>query len=414
VAVAAGATLRFMEPAIAALIDLGAIRDNVAALRQHVAGAGLMAVVKSDGYGHGLVPAATAALAGGADWLAVNTVDEALALRQAGLDAPVLCLMSIPGADYQAAITAGVDLPAGCASRVSEIAAAAQRAGRPARLHLEVDTGMSRGGATLAGWPGLVSAALAAKSEGLAELAGIWSHLACADLPGHPATPGQVAAFAGALEQAGRMGAAPAVRHLANTAAALTLPPARFDLVRAGGGIYGLSTLPGGPPRWLRPAMTVRSRLVQVKRVPAGTGVSYGHRYLTSAPATLGLVPAGYAEGVPRGAGGLAQVRVAGRRWRIAGTVSMNQFVVDVGDQEVAAGDEVVLFGPGDSGEPTAQEWADALGTISYEIVTRFGGQVPRSYHGVTYEDRPGLATAGGDPGEPGGRWEVRWLAGDG
>jgi alanine racemase len=189
-----------------------------------------------------------------------------------------------------------------------------------------------------------------------------------------------------------RAGARPEVRHLANTPATLTLPDARFDLVRPGGGVFGLSTLPGGAPPWLRPAMTVRATVVQVKRVPAGTAVSYGHRYVTSAEATLGLVPLGYSEGIPRHATNTAQVQAAGKRWTISGTVCMNQIVVDFGDAGVAPGEEVVLFGPGDAGEPTAQEWADTLGTLSYDIVTRFGGRVPRSYSGVAKAADPAAA----------------------
>jgi alanine racemase len=190
--------------------------------------------------------------------------------------------------------------------------------------------------------------------------------------------------FREALALAEQAGARPKIRHLANTPATLTLPQTHFDLVRCGGGTVGLPTLPGPMPGWLRPAMTVRARLVQVKQVPPGSGVSYGHRYLTSSQSTLGLVPLGYAEGVPRDASGLVQIYAKGRRWFIAGTVSMNQFVVDFGAEPAVEGDEVLLFGPGDSGEPTAQEWADALGTISYEIATRFAGRLPRSYLGVT------------------------------
>jgi alanine racemase len=387
-------TLGVMDGHPEALIDLSAIKDNASALVRHVGGAQVLAVVKADGYGHGMVPAAMAALAGGASWLGVMHVAEALELRQAGLTAPVLCLLGAPDAPYEDAIRGDIDLGAGSAAVVSEIAAAAARAGRTARLHLKADTGMSRGGATAAEWPGLVAAALDAEAAGHARIVGIWSHLACADIPGHPLTSAQLAAFRAAVELAERAGARPEVRHLANTPATLTLPEAWFDLVRTGGGIFGLSTLPGGPPGWLRPAMTVRTVLVQVKRVPAGTGVSYGHRYFTSREATLGLVPLGYAEGVPRQATNTAQVQVRGRRWTISGTVCMDQMVVDFGDEPVAPGDEVVLFGPGDSGEPTAQEWADALGTLSYDIVTRFAGRMPRSYLRVTDAANPDLAAA--------------------
>jgi alanine racemase len=367
-----------------ALIDLGAIKQNVSALRRHVSGAQLMAVVKADGYGHGMIPAARAAVAGGADWLGVVQIGDALELRQAGLTVPVLCLLGAPDAPHEEAIRGGVDLSAGSISLVGQIAAAAQRAGRPARLHLKADTGMPWGGATAEDGPDLGGAALAAEAAGHARVTGIWSHLACADIPGHPANAAQLAAFRDAVVLAERAGARPQLRHLANTPATLTLPDTWFDLVRPGGAVFGLSTLPGELPAWLRPAMTLRARLVLVKEVPPGTGVSYGLRHVTDGRSTLGLVPLGYAEGVPRNAAGVAEVQVRGRRWAIAGTVCMNQFVLDFGAAAVSADDEVVLFGPGDAGEPTAQQWADALGTISYEIVTRFAGRVPRSYSEVT------------------------------
>jgi alanine racemase len=363
-----------------AYVDLGAITGNVAALAERVRGSQVMAVVKADGYGHGMVPAARAALAGGASWLGVVDTAEALALRRAGITVPVLCLMAF-GAPADA-IAQGIDLSAGSVGFVAQVAAAAGQAGRPARLHLKADTGLSRGGATRADWPGLVDAALAAQARGLLQVVGLWSHFACADLPGHPSVPAQLAAFTDAVATAEKAGVTPEVRHMANTAATLTVPESRFDLVRLGGAIYGLSTLPGGAPSWLRPAMTLRARLALVKRVPAGTGVSYGHRYVTARETTLGLVPLGYADGVPRGAAGLPLVSARGRRWPIAGTVCMDQFVVDFGDEPVAAGDEVVLFGPGDGGEPTAQEWGEALGTISYDLATGIGTRVPRTYPG--------------------------------
>jgi alanine racemase len=378
-----------MEGHAEAVIDLDAVAGNVRALREHTRGGAVMAVVKSDGYGHGMVPAARAALAGGAAWLGVVRVEEGLALRRAGLTAPVLCLMSAPDAPHTEAVAAGIDLSVSTGAMVRQAAAAAARAGRTASLHLKVDSGMSRGGATLPDWPGLVAEALAAEAAGQVRITGIWSHLACADIPGHPSIDAQVAVFTEAVALAEKAGARPEVRHLANTPATVTLPQTWFDLVRPGGGIFGLATLPGGAPPWLRPAMTVRTGLVQVKRVPPGTGVSYGHRYHTAAPATLGLVPLGYAEGVPRAATNTAEVLAGGRRRRIAGTVCMNQFVLDFGDDPVAEGDEVVLFGPGDAGEPTAQEWADALGTLSYDIVTRFAARVPRSYRGVAYGEDP-------------------------
>lgn len=375
-----------------AVVDAGAIRSNVAAMADHVGNAQVMAVVKSDGYGHGMLETAAAALAGGATWLGVGHVEEGLALRASGVTAPVLCLLAAPDAPHRDAIALGVDLSAGTASLVRQIAAAAGAAGRPARLHLKADTGMSRGGAPMAQWPELLDAALAEQAAARCEIVGIWSHLACADIPGHPSVDAQVAAFRDALDQAKRAGARPLVRHLANTPALLTRPDTWFDLVRPGGGVTGLCTLPGGPPGWLRPAMTVRTHLVQVKRVAPGTGVSYGHRYVTGSHTTLGLIPLGYNEGIPRAATNTATVLVRGARLSISGTVCMNQCVVDAGDLQIEAGDEVVLFGPGDRGEPTAQEWADLLGTLSYDIVTRFTSKIPRSYCGVTV---PGLTGTG-------------------
>jgi alanine racemase len=367
-----------------ALIDLDAIQANVAALRRHVGAAQVMAVVKSEGYGHGMLESAAAALAGGATWLGVVHVADAIALRRAGFTVPVLSLLGSPDAPHAEAIRHDVDLTAGTAALVDQIALAAEGAGKPARLHLEADTGMSRGGATADDWAGLVHTARAAEAAGLVRIVGLWSHFACADIPGHPAIDRQLSAFRAAVEEAERAGCKPEVRHLANGPATLNLPQSYFDLVRPGGPVVGLCTTPGGVPDWLRPAMTVRARLIQAKRVPGGSGVSYGHRHVTAGPATVGVIPLGYNEGVPRLASSTAQVLIRGRRFSIAGTVNMNHTMIDVGDLPAEAGDEVILFGPGDAGEPTAQEWADALGTLSYEIVTRFTGKIPRSYSGVT------------------------------
>ncbi|HKS98292.1 MAG TPA: alanine racemase, partial [Rugosimonospora sp.] len=214
------------------------------------------------------------------------------------------------------------------------------------------------------------------------DVVGVWSHFACADTPGDPSVDRQLAAFHDGLAAVEGLGLRPRWRHMANSAAALTRPDSHFDLVRAGIATYGLSPVPG--ERFgLRPAMTVRARVVLAKRVPAGTGVSYGHTYTTSAPATLAVVPLGYADGVPRAASNAGPVRLAGRTRTVAGRVCMDQIVLDCGDDEVHAGDVAVLFGPGDSGEPTADDWAAVAGTINYEIVTRMStGRVPREYDG--------------------------------
>jgi len=368
-----------------ARIDLAAIRDNVAALAARAGDAAVMAVVKADGYGHGLLPSARAAVDGGASWLGVTVVEEALALRRAGVDTRMLAWLNAPGEDWAAAIAADVDLSASDGWAVDEIAEAARRIDRAARLHLKVDTGLGRGGAMPQDWPDLVAAALKAQAEGVLQVCGLWSHFAYADEPGHRTIAEQVRVFSEAVELAERAGVRPEVRHLANSAATLLLPEAHFDLVRPGLSVYGLSPVPqvGGPEAYgLRPAMTLAARFILVKRVPAGHGVSYGHQYVTPRETTLGVVPLGYADGIPRHATNVGPLLAAGARRRIAGRVCMDQVVVDLGDDPAAAGDEVLVFGPGDQGEPTAQDWAQALGTISYEIVSRIGGRVPRVYSG--------------------------------
>ncbi|WP_214370260.1 alanine racemase [Pseudonocardia sp. H11422] len=366
-------------------VDLDAIRENVAALRDRAGTAEVMAVIKADAYSHGLVPVARAALDGGAGRLGVAVLEEAFALRAAGVSAPVFAWLATPGADFPRAIAEGIDVAAYSVSQLEEISHAAAAVGVAATVHLKADTGMWRGGATGEDWPELVTAAYRAEREGLIDVAGVWSHLACADELGHPCTGRQLAVFAEAVDVAARAGLRPRLRHIANSAATLTLPESHFDLVRPGLAIYGLD--PMGPDQELsgpalRPAMTLAARVVQAKRAPAGAGVSYGHRYTTARETTLVVVPLGYADGVLRSASGLGQVMVSGRRYRIAGRICMDQFVIDVGDDPVAPGDEVVLFGPGDHGEPTARAWAQAAGTIPYEIVTRIGARVPRVYVG--------------------------------
>jgi alanine racemase len=372
------------------VVDLDAIAGNVAVLAERAGPAAVMAVVKADAYGHGLVPSARAALAGGASWLGVAQLAEALALRAAGVSAPVLCWLHTPAQDLAPAVGAGIDLSVATPHAVAAAADAARRTGRTARLHLKVDTGLGRGGATRADWPHLVAAALTASAEGTVEVVGAWSHLAFADAPGHPTVVAQQQVFEAAVADAEAAGARFAVRHLANSAAVLTDPGARYDLVRPGVAVYGLSPGPDvGTPaeHGLVPAMSVRTRLALVKDVGAGQGVSYAHAYTTPAPTRLGLVPLGYADGVPRSASGTGPVAVAGGRTRVAGRVCMDQFVVDLaglpGASGAAAGDPVVLFGSGRDGEPTAEDWAAAAGTIGYEIVARVSARLPRRYTGT-------------------------------
>jgi alanine racemase len=369
----------------AARIDLDAIRSNVATLKRSAGDAAVMAVVKADGYGHGMVQSATAALDAGAGWLGVAMADEALELRRSGITAPVLAWLLGPGDDWASVVAAGVDVGAYATWALRNAAAAAQAAGRPARVHLKVDSGLGRGGAQPADWPELVAAAAKAQADGTVEVVGIWSHLAYADQPGNPTIEAQRIAFEDALQVAIQVGVEPSVRHLANSAATLRLPQCHYDLVRPGVAVYGLSPGPDvgvASELGLTPAMSLTTQVALTKRAPAGHGVSYGHQYVTERETTLALIPLGYADGVPRHLTNLGDVAVGGRRYRIAGRVCMDQFVLDVGDDAVSVGDEVLLFGSGSSGEPTADDWAAVLGTINYEIVSRVGARVPRVYEG--------------------------------
>ncbi|MEO9139896.1 MAG: alanine racemase [Jatrophihabitans sp.] len=364
-----------------AVVDLSAISANVATMKSATS-AELMAVVKADGYGHGLVPAARAALAGGATWLGTAIIDEALALRAAGIDAPILSWLWTPddAETVTRAIEAGIDVSVSSQWQLDAVRSGVRTSGSTARIHLKIDTGLSRNGAYVDDWPDLVATTATAQAAGEVEVIGIWSHFAYADEPGHPTIARQIDALTDAVAVAARAGVEPPLKHLANSAATLTLPAAHFDLVRPGIAVYGLPPVPGD--FGLTPAMTLRAGAALIKRVRAGEGVSYGHEYVTDRETTLVLVPLGYADGVPRHASRIGPVWINGERFTVAGRVCMDQIIVDVGDLAVAPGDEVVLFGPGGRGEPTAQDWADAAGTIHYEIVTRVGPRVRRTYLG--------------------------------
>ncbi|HVF20464.1 MAG TPA: alanine racemase [Mycobacteriales bacterium] len=366
-------------------VDLDAVRDCVGVLRSRVGSAAVMAVVKADAYGHGAVPCARAALDGGATWLGVAYVDEARQLRAAGIDAPVLVLVEPTDDDVVAAAALGVDIGVGSAQSLAAAVAARPHADGPVGVHLKVDTGLSRGGALPGDWSQLCAQASRAEADGAIRVVGVWSHLACADQPRHASVAAQLASFREAVSIAEGLGLTPDLRHLANSAGTLGVPQSHFDLVRPGISVYGLS--PGhevgtSASLGLRPAMRLRARIALTKDVPAGTGVSYGHRHVTSSDTRLALVPVGYADGIPRCAAGRAEVLVGGRRRTIAGTVCMDQLVVEVGHDEVSTGDEAIVFGPGDDGEPTADEWARSVGTIGYEVVTRVGARVPRVHVG--------------------------------
>ncbi|MFD3499301.1 alanine racemase [Streptomyces sp. NPDC058676] len=363
-------------------IDLAALRANVRSLRARAAGAAVMAVVKSDAYGHGAVPCARAAVQAGATWLGTATPEEALALRAAGLDGRIMCWLWTPGGPWRAAVEADLDVSVSAMWALREVTEAARGARTPARVQLKADTGLGRNGCQPGeDWAELVDEALKAEREGLVRVTGLWSHFACADEPGHPSIAAQLTRFREMVAYAEGRGVRPEVRHIANSPATLTLPEAHFDLVRTGIAVYGISPSPevGSPADFgLRPVMTLSATVALVKHVPGGHGVSYGHHYVTPGETTLGLVPVGYADGIPRHASGTGPVLVGGKWRTVAGRVAMDQFVVDLGGDEPEAGAEAVLFGPGDRGEPTAEDWAQAAGTIAYEIVTRIGTRVPR------------------------------------
>lgn len=377
-----------------AIVDLAAVEHNVSLLlrvaRRRNTAVEMMAVVKADGYGHGAVPVAEAARRGGATALGLATPEEAVDLVAGGCestgDRPVIAWLWVPDQDIRPAVASGVQLVVSSLAQLSAVLAVARVGpGGVPSIHLKLDTGLGRGGATQAEFAGLSTAAAAAQRDGRLRVVGLMSHLASADVPADPSVRDQIAAFRVGCGRAAAVGLTVRWRHLANTPATLAVPDATFDLVRCGIGIYGLDPFETPTPdsAQLRPVMTLRARVALTKRVPAGHGVSYGLAYRTAGETTLALVPLGYADGIPRAAGPTAQLWLAGRRRAIAGRIAMDQFVVDCGDDDVSAGDEVLIFGPGRTGEPTAAEWAVAAGTIGYEIVSRIGSRVPRRYVGA-------------------------------
>jgi alanine racemase len=358
------------------VVDLAAIRHNVRLLKK-LSGTRMMTVVKADGYGHGLVESARAAREGGADWLGVATIDEAVALREAGDTGRLLCWLTTPGDDWAAAIERDVDVTVYSVAELDELLATRL----PARVQIKVDTGLNRGGAPRDTWHDLFAGASDAQHEGRIQVTGIWSHFSSSDEPDDDANDAQEVAFRDALTLAASAGLEPEVRHLANSAAAILRPSSRLDLVRCGIASYGLDPAPGVTPYiGLRPAMTARARLAMVKHVDAGGTVSYGRTWTADHATTLGLVPVGYGDGLIRAGGNRAEVLVAGRRRKVRGRICMDQLVVDLDGDDPGAGTEATLFGTGEHGEPTAQDWAVASGTISYEVVTRIGGRFTRRY----------------------------------
>ena len=358
-----------------ARIDLARIAANIKHLKQ-LSGTPVMAVVKADAYGHGLVPVAKAALEAGASSLGVALLEEAVTLREAGITAPILAWLVPPGSDFKLAVDNNIELAASSIKALEEIGAVKSEF-RP-KVHLEVDTGMSRGG-FLNEW-GKIDGHHVANLE----IVGIFSHFARADEPGEAQNDSQRNRFKEMVATVESFGYTNIIRHLSNSAATLKDKDSRFDMVRVGIAMYGLSphlkTLGDSASLGLQPAMQLRARLHLVKTVPANTPVGYGATAHTTAETKLGVVAMGYADGIPRIAQG-AGVFVDGKRAPIIGRVSMDQFVVDLGaESKAATGDWVIIFGDGSTGEYTADDWGAASGTINYEIVTRIGPRVPRIY----------------------------------
>ncbi|RDI16750.1 alanine racemase [Lentzea flaviverrucosa] len=347
-------------------VDLTAVADNTRRFVSWARGA-VMAVVKADGFGHGLGDVARTAVAAGATWIGVTSLAEGVRVRESGVDVPVLSWLNPVDVDVRTAVRYGIDLSVPSLEHLAALEGGV-------RVHLQLDTGMARDGAAPETWLSLMSAARRAELAGRVSVAGVMGHLPCAGMPG--ANEHGKRALARGVEMARQAGLRPPVRHLAATSAALTDPGTHLDVVRIGAGLVGID--PSGTTR-LRSALRLTAPVVQVRRVQAGTGVGYGHAHVTERATTLALLPVGYADGLPRTASARAEVWLAGRRRPVAGVISMDQVVVDAGDDEVLPGDEAVVFGPGDHGEPTVQDWARWAGTIPHEIVTGIGARVRRN-----------------------------------
>lgn len=394
-----------------AAVDLAAIRHNLGVLRAAAPGALQLATVKANAYGHGLLPVARAALDGGADWLGVAQLAEAFTLRhgldEAGVaraDAPILAWISTSSSDFAAAIEADIDLSVSWTWVLADICAAARQVGRPARVHVKIDTGMSRAGSTLADLPALASALRMAADDGLVDIVGAWSHMSRADDPseaGNASTASHVRIFEEGLAILADAGVTPRIRHLSATSGILWHPEAHYDMVRAGIGLYGLSPDPAvatAEQLGLIPALELRAPLTSVKVIEEGTPASYGGTWVAPTRRWIGLVPLGYGDGILRAVSNRARVVVhtASGPFNapIVGRVCMDQFMVDLGPAEgspgtptarsgqapAAPGDIATLFGSGAGGEALADDWAQAAGTINYEIVTHLGAHIPRIY----------------------------------
>ncbi|MDT5093689.1 MAG: alanine racemase [Mycobacterium sp.] len=373
-----------LTPAAEAVIDLGAIANNVRVLREHAGSAAVMVVVKADGYGHGATRVAQASLAAGASELGVATVDEGLALRRDGITAPILAWLHPPGTDFAPALRADVQIAVSSVRQLSELIDAARQTGVAAAVTVKIDTGLNRNGVSAADYPGMLDALVRAQADEAVTVRGLMTHMVYADKPDHPTNNLQAQRFSDAIAQARSAGVRYEVAHLANSSSAMSRPDLAYDMIRPGIAVYGLSPIPQRGQMGLIPAMTLRCPVTLVKRIRAGEGVSYGHIWTAEHDTTLALMPIGYADGVQRILSGRFDVLINGKRRPSVGRICMDQFLVDLGpgETDVREGDTAILFGPGSDGEPTAQEWADLLDTIHYEVVTLPRGRVVRVYRG--------------------------------
>ena len=368
-----------------AVVDLDAIEHNVRLLRDRAGSAQVMPVLKADGYGHGATPVARAALSAGAAELGVATVGEALALRRDGITAPLLAWLHPPGTDFGPALQADVQLAVSSERQLGEVLAASRRTGSSATITVKVDTGLNRNGVGAAEYPAMLTALRCAQAEGAIRLRGIMSHLAHGDDPDNAFNDVQAQRLRDMRTHAGDQGVHFELAHLSNSAAAITRPDLAFDMVRPGIAVYGQTPIPSRGDMGLQPAMTLKCPVALVRSLKSGDGVSYGHTWIATHDTTVALLPIGYADGVFRTLGGRIDVLINDKLRRSVGRICMDQFVVDLGPGpvDVAEGDDAILFGPGTQGESTAQDWAELLGTINYEVVTSPRGRVVRTYRGT-------------------------------
>jgi len=364
-------------------VNLSAIADNLKLIKSKTT-AQVLAVVKADAYGHGLIQVGKAAEAAGADWLGTALLEEGIALRNSGIKVPIISWLTPLGEDFKTAINLNIDLSVSSIELLAEVISAGKVVKKIPRVHIEVDTGMSRGGVG-DDWQAFLTELTKAVIVNQINIVGIWSHFARADEPDEVMNKEQLTVFEDRIKSASAAGIKAEFIHIANSAAALTNKSADKNIIRWGIGLYGLSpdinNLGDSKSLNLKPAMRLKAKLHLVKAVKAGVSVGYGGTAITKSDTKLGVVTLGYADGIPRNANNLAGIFVAGNRAPLIGRVSMDQFVVDLGINSLAkTGDEVIVFGDGAGGEYTADEWAKAAGTINYEIVTRIGSRVPRIY----------------------------------